>query len=428
MTDTYRRSLWAAIAATFTVPFLSALAARADDWPQWRGPNRDGVWRETGILKSFPPGGLKVRWRAPVGPGWSSPVVADGRVYLTDSELAKPKAKERVCCFDQGTGKPLWKHSYDVSYPQWAFTRGQEGYLTSTPIVRGGKLYSIGMVGHLICFDARNGKLLWGRNLAKAYQVPEFSCNASPLIEGNLLILFIGGKPGAGVVALAKDSGAEVWKALPEAVTNSSPIAITAGGKRQLIVWTQSSVTSLDPATGKTYWRERLNTGNASAVATPVVGKNLLLVSGLMLKLDADKPAASVLWPDTKAVSRRILSDTSTALIHGDYVYSARSSGEFVCLEAGTGRQLWTTDRVTARSGGASIHPTLNGDGVFLHTDQGDLIRAKLTQHGYQEISRTVLLRPVAGMKAWPPPAYANRHVFARNDEELVCASLAAEP
>src|SRR5438128_8565427 len=105
------------LAALLPLPFLLSAALRADDWPQWRGPNRDGVWSETGILESFPAGGLKVRWCAPIGPGWSSPVVAKGRVYLTDSQLQRPKAKERVLCFDEATGKSLWTYSYELSYP-----------------------------------------------------------------------------------------------------------------------------------------------------------------------------------------------------------------------------------------------------------------------------------------------------------------------
>src|SRR5207249_9975562 len=120
----------------------------------------------------------------------------------------------------------------------------------------------------------------------------------------------------------------------------------------------------------------------------------------------------------------------STALVQGDYLFSARSSGEFVCLEAGTGKQVWKTDRVTDQKGGASIHPTANGDAAFLFTDRGDLIRAKLTPQGYQEVSRARLVEPTypfGGRNvAWAPPAYANRHVFARSDKELVCASLAA--
>ena len=151
-----------------------------------------------------------------------------------------------------------------------------------------------------------------------------------------------------------------------------------------------------------------------------------------MLKLDADKPAASVLWPETKAASRRVLSHTSTPVILDDHVFSAKMSGGFVCLEARTGKQLWMTDKVTEMMNGTSAHVTPNGDAVFLYTDKGDLIRAQLTSDGYKEISRTRLMEPTypyAGRKvAWPPPAYANRCVFARNDKELICASLAAEP
>src|SRR5712691_6877702 len=145
----------------FGLPALLMLCAgvlRADDWPQWRGPNRDNVWAETGILETFPAEGLKPRWVAKVGPGWSSPVVAKGKVYVTDSELMKPKAKERVHCFEEQTGKPLWTHSYDVIYPDWAFPeRGP----TATPIVQGGKLYTLGNKGDLCCLDALNGDLVW---------------------------------------------------------------------------------------------------------------------------------------------------------------------------------------------------------------------------------------------------------------------------
>lgn len=415
------------LAALPALPFLLAVTVRADDWPQWRGPNRDGMWAETRILDSFPHDGLKARWRVPVGPGWSSPVVAGGRVYVTDSELKQPKAKERVHCFQETTGKLLWTHSYDVTYPDWAFPeRGS----TATPIARDGKLYTVGNKGDLLCFDALMGGVLWTRNLERDYDVQEFAFNASPLIEGDLLIVCIGSYPGtqaSSVLALAKNSGKEVWKTPTGGLTNSSPIVITAGSKRQLIVWAQDGVISLDPATGKTYWREKMNTAAASAVTTPVCSQNLLLLSGLMLKLDSEKPAASVLWPDSKAASRRILSVTSTGLIHGDHVFSARSSGELVCLESGTGKQVWETDKVTKLGNGASIHLTPNGDAVFLHTDKGELIRAQLTGKGYQEISRTLLLAPTGKEKAWAAPAYANRHVFVRNNQELICVSLAAK-
>lgn len=424
-----RNTYWA---ATFVLALLLPAALRADDWPQWRGPNRDGVCSETGLLESFPAGGLQVRWRAPVGWGFSSPVVAQGRVYLADSVVVKPKPKERVLCFAETTGKPLWTHNYDVAYEDWAFDPKQEIGPVATPIVQHGKVYTVGRVGHLFCLDAGKGDVLWKRDLRKDYQMAFAPGMPSPLIEQDLLILFIGGKPNACVVALNKDTGKEVWKALDEAPTFSSPIVITSGGKRQLIVWTQDSVTSLDPAAGTTYWRLPLRTSNEYAVSTPVFYQNRLLIGGLMLQLDPGKPAAAVLWPASRSPTRRIFSHTSTALFQGDHLFSAKSSGELICVEAKTGKQVWETTTVTKLLGGASIHLTANGDSVLLYTDKSELIRAQLTAKGYKEISRAAVLQPTfpfAGRHvAWPPPAYANRHIFARSGKELVCTSLAATP
>jgi outer membrane protein assembly factor BamB len=240
------------LAAALALPLLPSATLRAEDWPQWRGPNRDGVYGETGLLQSFPAEGLKLRWRVPVGWGFSSPAVAEGRVYLADSEVVKPKAKERVRCFDETTGETLWTHAYEVAYEDWAFDPKQEIGPVATPIVQNGKVYTVGRLGDLYCLDARKGAVLWQKDLAKDYQVGFAPGAPSPLIDGDLLILFIGGKPGACVVALNKDTGKEVWKALDESLTFSSPIVISSGGKKQLIVWTQESVTSLDPAKGKT--------------------------------------------------------------------------------------------------------------------------------------------------------------------------------
>jgi outer membrane protein assembly factor BamB len=411
---------------------LLPLGARAEDWPQWRGPNRAGVWHETGVMESFPPGGLEVAWRAPVQRGWSSPVVAQGRVYVTDVEVANAKAVERVLCFDEVNGKPLWSHRYVVAYPDWALGRDGGGP-RATPIVREGKLYTLGAMGQLFCLDAAKGAVIWEKDLAKEYQVKEFTgITASPLIEDDLLILYMCGKPAACVVAFDKNSGKEAWRALDDSFTYSSPIILTAGGQRQLIVWTQEAVTSLNPRTGKIWWREQLHTPGDMAVSTPVFADHRLLIGGLMLQLDGDKAAASVLWPEARAAPNRVLSNTSTALVQGDYVFSAKTTGDLVCLEAGTGKQVWQADTVTSLKNGCSIHLTPNGDSVLLFTDQGNLMRARLSAKGYQELGRVHVLDatyPYNGrLVVWPPPAYANRHIFARNDNELICASLAAKP
>ena len=417
-----------------TLSSHGARAVRAEDWPQFRGPNRDGVWSETGIMENFPAEGLKIRWRAPIGSGNASPVVAGSRAYVTDLETQKPEAWERVHCFGEKTGKPLWIYRDLVTFPQ-GFDPQNPGGPCPTPIVEAESIYTLGGTGHLLCLDSRKGTLVWKKNLINDYGLSgRPNLTPCPLIEGNLLIVVIGGKPGACVVAFDKRTGVEVWRALgdpPHAF--SSPIVISAGGERQLIVWTPSAVTSLNPATGKTWWREALITREDNAGAAPVFLDNNLLISGPMFRLESDKPAATAIWPERKAQSLRILSGVRMPMIQGEEIYAARMSGSLICLDTRTGAQLWETDMVTGQEKYGAIHLTPNGDSVLLYTDQGNLIRARLTRSGYHELSRVHLLDPtyfVRGRKlVWTPPAYANGHVFARsNGRELICASLASRP
>jgi len=290
------------------------------------------------------------------------------------------------------------------------------------------RVYVVGANGYVHCLDLKTGTVIWEKNLGREYEVAEMSCRPSPLIEGSLLIVFTGAKPGACILALDKLTGKEVWKALDDQVSNSSPIAITLAGRRQLIVWSNNALSSLDPADGHTYWREPMTTSSNDSAATPIFQGNQLLVSGLMLELIGDPPAASFLWPTNRVPSKRLLSNTSSPVRQGEYIYSARSSGELVCLEAATGRQTWSTNSITTLKNGASINITPQGGGFFLFTDEGNLIRAQLSPAGYREMGRSHLIDPTwpfAGAKfVYAPPAFANRHVFARSEAEVVCASL----
>jgi outer membrane protein assembly factor BamB len=410
---------------------LLGLVARADDWPQWRGSQRDNVWRETGIVQTFPADGLRVLWRVPAGGAWPTPVIADGRVFLHDVVLTKPRAQERVRGFDAVTGKVLWTYTYEIDLPDWAYNPEQNGGPVSTPAVVEGKLYTLGCNGGAHCFTAATGEVLWHRDLAADYQVPPYMVRASPLVDGANLILNVGGK-GACVLALDKSTGREVWKALDEKIANSTPAIVTAGGARQLIVWTENSVSSLDPGTGAVLWRAPMTTSNNDDNATPVCAGDLLLVSGLMFQLDQDKPGGKIIWPENRGISKRILTATSTPWLAGDYIYSNSTRGGFVCLDAHTGKQIWATDKVTARKTGPCVHITPQGDSALLYTDEGMLIRARLTPAGYEELSRTKLIEPFyffgGHHLAWSAPAYANRCVFVCNEQELICASLAATP
>jgi outer membrane protein assembly factor BamB len=371
---------------------------------------------------------LKICWRHPVGSGFSSAVVAEGRVFVFDVELTRPSARERLHCFEEKTGKVLWTFVYEEHYSEWTFDPERGAGPTATPIVDQQRIYLVGANGHMHCLDVRKGTVIWEKNIGREYEVAEMSCRPSPLIEGSLLIVFTGAKPGASVLALDKRTGNEIWKALDDHVSNSSPIAITSGGRRQLIVWTDNSLSSLNPTNGNTYWREPMTTSNNDSVATPVFQGNRLLVSGLMIELSVDPPAAKFLWPESRAPSKRILSNTSTPVLQGNYIYSCRSLGELVCLDAATGKELWSTNSLTASKNGASIHITPQGSGFFLFTDEGNLIRAELRPNGYREISRSHLIDPTwpfAGHKfVYAPPAFANRHIFTRSEAEVVCAAL----
>lgn len=416
----------------FTILWFVVPPLCGDDWPQWRGPRRDGVWRETGILESIPTGGLNYRWRVRIGNGYAGPAVARGAVFVTDYQPRE--AVERVLCFEETTGKPLWQHSYPCDYENMEYGNGPR----ATPTVHEGKVYTLGTKGHLYCLDAAGGKVIWTRDLVKEYdaQAPRYGASVAPLVDGEFLIVCAGGRPDATVIAFDRNTGLERWKALNDRPAYSAPIVISAGGKRQVIVWTADTVTALEPATGNTLWKVPYKTtfDPAQAVASPVFHNNLLLClaawnrGSLMLKLDSEKPAASVLW---KTRTRPTTMFSTPFFLDEHHFCGMGGNGSLFCADAATGDELWTTGEPSSGKLG-NAHLTSNGDRVFLFNQQGHLILARLTLAGYQELGRCLLVEPTAGYRpqgpvAWSHPAYANKCVFARNDRELVCASLAAD-
>ncbi|HEY2892590.1 MAG TPA: PQQ-binding-like beta-propeller repeat protein [Pirellulales bacterium] len=422
--------------AMLLVAFLLASSATADDWPQWRGPNRDGVWHETGLLDKFADKQLKITWRQPISSGYSGPTVAQGRVFVTD-RVVEPKQVERVHAFDAASGKPLWTHAYDCAYKDVGYTAGPRASVTLDE----GRAYSLGSMGHLKCFDAASGKVLWEKDCNELYKIrmPIWGIAASPLVEGNLLIVQIGGE-GACLVAFDKSSGEEQWRALNDNASYSAPVMIEQAGKRVMVCWTGDSVVGMNPTSGAVYWQIPFKPAKMVInIATPVVEKNRLFLTSfydgaLMATINPDKLEATTLWRRSGRDEQHtdsLHSIISTPYLEGDFVYGVDSYGEFRCLDARTGDRVWESLVPTPKSRWSTIHMVKNGDRMWMFNERGELLIARLSPSGYEEISRAKLIEPTRvqlgqrGGVCWSHPAFANRHVFARNDEELVCASLA---
>jgi outer membrane protein assembly factor BamB len=430
--------------------FLLAGRAHADDWPQWLGPQRDSVWRESGIVEKFAKDGPPILWKTAVGGGYAGPSVAQGRVYLVDRQLengaSNPtdqfqrgiiRGSERVLCLDEASGKVIWKHEYDcpytVSYPAGPRV---------TPLVNDGKVYSLGAEGNLFCLDAKTGKEIWAQDLKKNAKTPMWGFAGHPLLDGNRLICLAAGE-GTTAMAFDKNTGKEIWRALSAKEPGySSPILIDAGNKRQLILWHPEAVNSLDPETGALNWSEPFTARSGMTIATPrQLGDALFFTSfyngSLLMKLDGSKKAASVQWKTVKMSEKdttHLNAVMCTPFLEEGYIYGVCSYGQLRCLKLDTGERVWETFQAT--TGGepirwANAFIVKNGKRFFLFNEKGDLIIANLTPRGYEEISRAHVLEPsgeAAGRAVlWSHPAFANRHMYARNDKELVCVDLASK-
>ena len=200
----------------YCVVLTLSYSASSSDWPQWRGPERDGVWLENGIVSEFSSGQLPTKWRAPVGSGYSGPTVANRRVYLT-SYLDKPKQVEQVHCVDQATGKEIWKHVYDCEYMDIGYPLGPRAAVA----ISDGKAYALGTMGHLHCLDAATGEVIWKSNFEEDFNaaVPVWGITASPLVDDDRVYVQVGGQPDAVVMAFDKNTGDEVWRSLDGGVS-----------------------------------------------------------------------------------------------------------------------------------------------------------------------------------------------------------------
>lgn len=422
-------------------------SVRADDWPQWLGPKRDSVWRETGIVEVFPENKLPVKWRVPISGGYSGPAVAGGKVFVTDyvktsgdavndpGTRPELKGQERVLCLDAESGKELWKHEYDCAYAI-SYPAGPR----ATPTVADGKVYVLGAEGNLHCLSADKGQVIWSKELKKEYKTraPIWGFCAHPLVDGNKLICVVGGERSTAV-AFDKDSGQELWRSIEARHPGyCPPTIIEAAGVRQLLIWDADNLNSLDPETGKKLWSFKLAPQYDMSIAAPRQHGDYLFASGIgnvgaCLRLTRGKPGAELVWQETARTG--IPCASSTPFIESGMIYGADCQvGVLRGAKLTTGERVWetftpTTGQAEKRASHGTAFLVKHQDRFFLFSETGDLILCTLSPNGYKEQSRFHVLEPTGECfgrsVVWSHPAFANKCCFARNDKEIVCVSLA---
>jgi outer membrane protein assembly factor BamB len=403
------RSTIFATAILSVVPVL-----HADDWPQFLGPNRDGVSSETGV-KAWGPGGPKLIWSRDIGPGYAGPVIAGERVIL----FYRVGAEEVVECLRVDSGKPVWKKGYPTAFED-DFRKGDGP--RATPVIAGDKVVTFGADGWLHAFDLASGKKLWGRDLLKEYKVPPgyFGVGSSPIVVGDRVLVNVGGK-GAGIVAFALATGDELWKATNDGASYSSPTLAKIDGVAHAVFFTRRGVVLLDPATGRVRfdmpWRARIDASvNA---ATPLILGDTAFFStsydtgALLLKLRKD--GADKLW-DTD----ELMTNHYNTCIHRDgYLYGFHGRQEatpsFRCVELKTQKVRWEQTRFGC---GSMI---LAGDKLILLTERGELLLIEASPQAYRELARAQVF---TASPCRAQIALANGRLYARDQKKLSCFEM----
>lgn len=423
-------------ASAFLLLF-TMLPVSAQDWPQWRGINRNATIDDPEIGRNLPDGPLPVDWSAPVGPGYSGPTVADGRVYLTDRQGENRNVRERVLCFDASSGDLRWEVSNPVAYTIGYHASGPRAAVT----VDGDVAYAVGGMGLMQCLDAETGDVIWKRDLNADFEsrMPIWGITAAPLVYEDLVIQVAAGSSDDCIVALDAATGQTRWTALDQRAGYSAPILIRQGNQDVVVCWTGESVSGLDPSDGRVFWSiEMLPRNMPIGVPTPVVQDHQLFVSSfydgsMLIDLNPDRPDAETSWyrvgqdeKNTDALHAMI----SNPIIKGDHIYGFDSYGELRCLQLSTGDRVWEDLTVVPRARWATVHTIRNGDREFMLNDRGELLVVSLSPDGVKIHSRSQLLSPTKQQLSrrdgvvWAHPAIADGHIYARNDKVLVRASL----
>ena len=397
----FRRFIVLLVVSVCTIQIGTVLA---DDWPQWRGANSDGVSAESGWSTQWPRTGPKVLWKKAVGKGYSAVSVSDGRAYT----MGNVSNVDNVYCFDAATGKVIWQQSYNCSASnQFHGTR-------ATPTVDGPFVYTHSREGHVYCFDAKTGKVIWKKNLADELgaKVPKWGLAASPVVEGDVLIINI----GTAGTALDKLSGEVLWTTGTEVAGYSTPYVYEDNGKKRVAVFAAKKIMGLDFSTGKTLWEFPWTTKYGVNATTPIVFDEKVFISSgydfgcVMLDISKSKP--KILWKHTN-----MRNHFNSSVLWEGHIYGFDEK-MLKCLDAGTGKVLWA-------QGGMGKGSLMIADGkMVIMGEDGTLAVAPASPKGYKAQASAKVLDGVC----WTVPVLSGGRIYCRNDQgHLVCLDVSGD-
>jgi outer membrane protein assembly factor BamB len=404
------------VSAVFLTLALT-LTLEAADWPQWLGPKRDGGSAEKVEPWADAP---KELWRAKVGVGFSSPVVAGGKVFVHARVAGKDR--EEMVAFDADTGKELWRTGYDRGAYASILNTGPQ----ATPAVSGGRVYGFGITGVLTCFDAATGKLEWSVDALKAAKaaVPRFGVCCSPLVVGTRVLVAVGGK-GSAVVAFDTKTGEVAWQALDDQANTSSPVLYAAKGRAvpDAVFMTTLRVVGLSPLDGSVSWEFPLPFQPGGTSPTPVVAGDLVVTSTMSNGTTAIRLAAGEKVTAEKAWQGKDLAGYfSSGVAAKDRLFLATNvlqpvpRADLACVDAATGKELWKKEGVGYFHFG--LVRTANGKLLVLD-DAGVLKLLDAESAEYRELCKAKVCDGTL-----VAPALSDGRVYARDSEKVVCVRL----
>jgi outer membrane protein assembly factor BamB len=381
-------------------------AAWAEDWPQWRGPHRDGI--ATGFVepKAWPEK-LQLKWKVEVGEGHSSPVVADGRIYMH----TRQGEREVLSCLRPEDGTPIWQQAYTAPYTMNPAAAGHGKGVKSTPVVAGGRIYTFGINGTLSCFDAKTGKPQW----RKEFGSPDFGVAMSPEVDGGLVIAYVGNNDHGALTAFDGATGAEKWSWAGDGPAYASPIVAELGRMRQVVTQSRSNIVGVSVDTGELLWRIPYTTDYAQNIVTPVLYHDTLIFSGIgnptigvKLLKRGSAWATETVWQN-KDLSMYM----SSPVVSSDLLFglSMRKRGQLVCLNPATGATLWTSEGRLADSGAI----VSAGSVLLLLTTDADLMVFRKSDKAFDLVRKY----SVAGSPTWAHPVILGHGILIKDATTL---------